>query len=125
LFSIDSHEYVDRMIHEASFNRCKARLSAQAYDTIVQELASRFDADEVQTSSWIPGSDWTGTIWEPIYSKACMGDVTQAALFFGLLVWRVALDHPEVWGFGRYQLNGKDIAGMTYFRLRTPPPRAP
>ncbi len=73
--------------------------------------------DEIHTSSWMPGSDWTGTVWEPIYADACGYDDVTAGLCFGLFVWEAVRDHPDAWAFGRYEKDGIPIQGMTYFRI--------
>jgi hypothetical protein len=73
----------------------------------------------VDTSSWIPGADWTGTVFQPIY-EACGEDENAAALFFGLLVWQVVMDREDCWSFGRYEKEGIPIRGMTYFRIDCP-----
>lgn len=123
LFSVDSWDYVDNMIHEADFLRWKGRLSPQEFKSIYDHLDSRVGSGEIHTSSWIPGADWTDTPFEPIYTKACPGDVQSSAKFFGLILWKVMLDRPEVWGFGRYEKDNTPIEGMTYFQVSNPPPR--
>lgn len=58
------------------------RIDPQAHGRIQAELASRFDGREIDTAGWVPGADWTGTVWEPIY-QAANEDQTNAAKFFG------------------------------------------
>ena len=72
---------------------------------------------EVLTSSWIPGSDWTGTVYEPIYIAA-KKNIDRAAMVFGTILFQEVVNHENSWSCGRYQLNGKNIKGMTYFRIR-------
>jgi hypothetical protein len=90
-----------------------------AYGRIHAELDNRFEGKEVDTSSWIPGTDWTGTVFDPIY-HACGQNEVSAALFFGLLVWQVVMDRADCWSFGRYEKDGIPIKGMTYFRIDCP-----
>jgi hypothetical protein len=66
---------------------------------------------------WLPGSDWTGTVFEPTYTRAAREDFNRSAMFFGQLVWFVIMGRPERWGSGRYQVDGRDIGSRTYFRL--------
>ncbi|MBA2719525.1 MAG: hypothetical protein H0U52_09840 [Chloroflexi bacterium] len=73
---------------------------------------------EIATAGWLPGSDWTGTAFQPIYDKAARGDFGAAAMFFGQLVWLTIMGREERWGSGRYQVDGRDIGSRTYFRLR-------
>jgi len=75
---------------------------------------------EVHTSSWMPGSNWVGTEFQPIWEKACQKNVVSAAKCFGLILWEVMMEHPEAWSFGRYKLNEIPIEGMTYFRIHLP-----
>ena len=56
-------------------------------------------------------------VFYPIY-LACKKDKTAAAKFFGIIVFIVFMDRPERWSLGRYTINERDIASMTYFRLR-------
>jgi len=62
---------------------------------VVDELNKRIDENpEVHTAGWIPGDDWTGTVFYPIY-LACKKDKTLAALFFGIIVFIVFMDRSE------------------------------
>lgn len=63
---------------------------------------------------------WMGTVFEPIY-HACGRNQTQAALFFGLIAYKVFMERPDAWACGRFQLNGKDIKSLTYFRVNYQP----
>lgn len=125
LYSLDSQTYLadDYVPHRRDFERWRARLTDEEYARIYAELCACIDGDEIATSSWIPGSDWTGLVYEPIWAVACRRDQNAAARFFGLLLWVVVRDHDEVWAFGRYEKNGVPIEGMTYFKLSNPPPR--
>ena len=82
----------------------------------INELIAESGA-EIATAGWLPGSDWTGTPFDPIYSKAARGDFDRSAMFFGQLVWYTVMHRPERWASGRYQVDGKDIGSRTYFRL--------
>ena len=68
----------------------------------MDELDGMIDGDEVHVAGWMPGSDWTATDWEPIYTIACHGDYDQSAKCFGLFVWVAMMNHEENWpSFGR------------------------
>lgn len=41
----------------------RSRLSDAAFNAIYDELHSRIDGSDIQTSSWIPGSNWEGTVF--------------------------------------------------------------
>ena len=122
LFSLPDMKEITRMPHTSEYVRWCSALDgtdSEAYDKIHDELNCRFDSREVDTSSWIPGSDWTGSVFEPVYI-ACNFDEVASALFFGLLVWQVLMDREDCWSFGRYEKSGVPIKGMTYFRIDSP-----
>jgi len=122
LYSVPDLKQIETVPHTVEYRRwCTAldEVDPQAYQRIHHELQARFDGREVDTSSWIPGSDWTGTVFQPIY-EACGEDPSAAALFFGLLVWQVVMDREDCWSFGRYDKEGIPIRGMTYFRIDCP-----
>jgi hypothetical protein len=108
--------------HPSDYQRWREALDVvdqQAYQRIHDALHSRFSTREVDTSSWIPGSDWTDTVFQPLW-VACGEDPAAAALFFGLIVWQVVMDRSDCWSFGRYEKEGVAIKGMTYFRISCP-----
>lgn len=117
LYSIDEDKIINYIPHENEFSVWRGRLSDLEYQTIVEELNRRIEGTEIQTSSWIPGSDWTGTVFDPIYRKACLNDIIDSGLCFGLIVWVVMMERPETWAFGRYEKDGIPIRGLTYFQV--------
>jgi len=121
LYSFDSGKYVKTLPHKKQYDAWRKRLSDSDYDSICEELMNHFNQKEVNTSSWIPGNDWTDTVYEPIY-HACGDNAESAGLFFGLIVFKMLMDSDEgVWGFGRYEKDGFPIKGMTYFIVNNPP----
>jgi hypothetical protein len=98
--------------HDSFFNQVRSKLTDAEYDAIVNELDQKISGDEVHTSSWMPGSDWAGSVFEPI-ETACGGDRDISGRFFGLVVWKVFQARSDTWSFGRYP-NSK---GMTYFKI--------
>jgi hypothetical protein len=120
LYTIDSDSEITKIPHRREFERWRSRLTDSEYQAIVDDLNSRIDGTEIQTSSWMPGSDWSGTVFQPIYEKACEFSETASGLFFGLIVWVVFMDRPEWWSFGRYEKNGMPITGITYFQISSP-----
>ena len=120
LYSVDSGRIISSIPYPRDYNRWRSRLTDAEYNAICEELLSHICGLEIETSSWIPGSDWTGPVYQPIYDKACNQDVTASAKFFGLIVWHVFMDHDEWWSFGRFQLGNIPIGGLTYFRIDDP-----
>lgn len=117
LYSVVSQKRVLNIPYPKDYKRWRAKLPDNDYEAIIAELTQRIDGTEIQTSSWMPGKDWSGTVFDPIYSKACNNDYSEAAQFFGLLLWETFLNHPECWAFGRYELDGVPIQGLTYFKV--------
>src|SRR5215467_6965803 len=101
LYSVPDMKCLDYVPHASEYQGWRRRLDRfdpDAYGRIYDELDHRFSTREVDTSSWIPGADWTGTVFNPIY-EACARDQNAAALFFGLLVWQVVMDRGDCWSF--------------------------
>ncbi len=117
LYEVESKKKITRIPHHDSYKTWHDRLAPEEYQAITDELHSRIDGEEIKTSSWIPGNDWRGTVFQPIYEKACRHNYDAAARFFGIIVWCVFMEHKEKWGFGKYKLNDIPIKGMTYFRV--------
>ena len=123
LYSIDTGKYVTSVHHKKDFDKWMKNLSADDYRKIEDALNEKIDQNDINTAGWLPGHDWTGTVFEPIYD-ACGKNVTQAGMFFGLIVFDLLMNREDrVWGFGRFEKDGKQIASMTYFVLQNPPAR--
>lgn len=74
------------------------------------------DGDEIHTAGWMPGTNWTDTVFQPIYD-GCGENYQVSAMFFGLIVFKVFMDRDDYWGFGKYEKDGIPIHSITYFRL--------
>lgn len=120
LYSIEKEDFVHEIPHSSEYQIWRSRVPPEQFQRVWDELNSRIDVDEVHTAGWIPGNRWDGTVFEPL-AIACDGDVVASGKFFGLIVWDVMLNRPEVWGFGRYEKDGVPIESMTYFKLRLTP----
>ena len=117
MLSSINYDFVNTVWHKAFFDASKSRLSNEEYESMVDELnniiqKSIDDNSDIVVSSFIPGHDWSNTIWDAIYSKACGCDEEYSAQFFGLLLCQVLIDREETWFFIK-----QDVArGMIYFR---------
>lgn len=119
LIDLSTDKVINRIPYRREFDTIRNRLSEAEFEAMVarvDELINESGA-EIATAGWLPGSDWTGTPFEPIYAKAARGDFDRSALFFGQLVWYTVMKRPERWASGRYELGGRDIGSRTYFRL--------
>ena len=119
LIDIDSDQEITRIPYREQFDILRARLTDTEFDAMVDRINQLIDESggEVATAGWLPGSDWTGTPFESIYTKAARQDFTRSALFFGQLVWFTIMHRPERWASGRYEKDGVDIGSRTYFRI--------
>lgn len=88
-----------RIPHRSDYQRWRARLSDADHRAIIDHLHQVMDQEEVFNSSFLPGSDWTRTVFQPIYDSACNQNWEQARLFYGLLVWEAAMRHESRWCF--------------------------
>jgi hypothetical protein len=105
----------------AEFDAWKGKMSVADYEAIKEELSNRIQGDEIHTAGWMPGSDSSGTVFQPIFEVACSCKHESAAKFFGLLVWEAFMNDDAKWGFGKYEKDGVPIGSNTYFRLRNVP----
>lgn len=115
LFLLDKKDPVKTIPHQEDFNSWMKNLSDSHYRTIIEFLDEKLETEEIITSSWIPGKHWGGTIFEPLYT-ACGKNHTKAAFFLGLLLYDYMMKREDEWVCGRFELNGKSIRGLTYFR---------
>ena len=86
LLNIDTMKEITNIPHRKSFEAWKKNISEIDYRAIIDELNKRIDDNqEIHTAGWMPGHDWTGTVFYPIY-LACKKDKSAAALFFGIIL---------------------------------------
>ena len=120
LINIDTGKEIDRLPGRREFDILRGRLSDAEFDAMVARINELIDeaGAEIATAGWLPGSDWRGTPFQPIYDKAAPEDFGRSAMFFGQLVWYTVMHRPGRWGSGKYEVDGRDIGSRTYFRLR-------
>lgn len=82
------------------------RLPAADLQAMRDELDSMIASGDIFTSSWMPGSDWSNTPFQPLYDRAAQRDHQTSAMMFGLLVWEAFDRHPEVWFTGKFEKDG-------------------
>ena len=121
LFSIPDMKQITKVPHDKVNRPIINRIPSQQLQAIFDELNRLIDEvvdtpDELITAGWLPGSDWTGTVWDAIY-VAANKDHNRAAMVFGVLAFEAIMKRPEDWSFGKYQVDGRDIGSTTYFRI--------
>jgi hypothetical protein len=110
---------VTRMPYANEYEAFMSRLSHDEIDSIKAALNQKIEGTEIQTAGWMPGNNWEGTPFQPIYEKAARRDFKAAARCFGLMVWEVFMERPETWTSGRFEKDGEPIGSRTYFRPKT------
>jgi hypothetical protein len=111
--------------YQSYLRRLTRKVGPQAIVPIKAAIDTELVAGIV-TTSWMPGADWTGTVYQPLYDA--VADFEEGAKFFGLVVCDCVLNRcgetNEDWGYGHYELYGIPIKGRTYFRMNPAPTRA-
>ncbi|TBC71540.1 hypothetical protein ELH27_01055 [Rhizobium leguminosarum] len=100
----------------AKYNLVLARLTPAELQAVRDELDRMIATGDIFTSSWMPGSDWRNTPFQPLYTRAARTDHQTSALMFGLMVWEAFERHDEVWYTGKFEKDGVPISGRTYFQ---------
>lgn len=68
LYDVDRRQYIENIPHSVEYDTWRSRLTDEQVAAIRGELRGRIDRDKILTSSFIPGSDWTGTVFSPFTS---------------------------------------------------------
>lgn len=103
-----------------TYDPCIGRLTSTEVKAIKDAINKHIDdsGTEVQPAGWIPGDNWSGTPYDPIYTKACKKNFDVSAQFFGIIVWVVFMERQEKWSSGKgYEANGVPIQSRVYFRI--------
>jgi hypothetical protein len=108
-----AHDYVSWVTQLRTFDPSAESQIRAALNEVFDRAAAKRD---VVYSSAIPGEHWAGTPYEPI--RQCLQDRNQARLFFGLLVWDVAVHRDDEWYF-RPKDDDEVEAGTYYFVKQT------
>ena len=119
LIEIESGKEIAHVPHPQTFNPLKARLSLEEFEGVVVRINELIEnaGGEIVTAGWLPGSDWSGTPFLPIYETAAKKNQDVAGQMFGLMVWYTIMQRPERWSFGKFEKDGREIGSMTYFRV--------
>ena len=103
--------------HEDDYQRWMSELSQYELDAVKKALNDYCDTHESFVSGFIPGSNWGGTPFIPLY-YACKDNEQHAAWFFGLLLWTVIQSRTDEWYFFRSEASDRGYTGLTYFRKK-------
>lgn len=119
----DNNNYIDDIPrkYKKDYTNSISRMSKNELDiieTFLNELIDKciVDNSNILTSSWVPGKEWEGTVFMPIYTKAAQKNVEYAGMIFGLILYEVIIKRSELWYCGKFEKDGIPIGGTTYFR---------
>jgi len=91
-------------------------MSKEEVQGVRAALDERIAGSRIETASSIPGSNWEGTPYQPIYDKAARSNFDLAALMFGLFVWEAFERHELGWYTERFSMGGEEDRFRVYFR---------
>jgi len=114
LFDLDGNQ-MTRVPHKGEFDAWRTKIGNADYDLAVEAIKDRIDGKSVFTSSFLPGSDWMGTPFQPLYF-ACGQSEEQSGYFFGLIVWSIIMEDDDEWVFKPSEKDDGDPLGTTYWR---------
>jgi hypothetical protein len=112
------------------FRAWKSNMRPADIARVKRELHQIISTANVHTTSWIPGEDWFGKPWFPIFLHGARQNEVHAAMCFGLFCWECFLERSkpggdwggEDWGYKHCDDQwGNPIKGRTYFRLNVRP----
>lgn len=93
-----------------------SRLDPAEAAAVRDALDGRIEGSRIETASWIPGADWRGTPYQPIYEKGARMNPEVAALMFGLMAWEAFERHEDDWYTGRFSMGGEEDRFRVYFK---------
>lgn len=117
LIDLDTGNEIKKVPYAKDYELIVSRLSTEELHDVKAELNRLIEGREVNTAGWLPGSDWSGTPFTPIFEKAALRNFELSGKFFGLITWVVFMERSERWASGKYEKNGVPIPSRTYFRV--------
>jgi len=85
MLSSINYNFVNTVWHKDFFDASKSRLSDEEYKAMMDELnkivqKSIDEKSDIVVSSFIPGSNWSNTVWDAIYSLMSGSSITTTTL---------------------------------------------
>lgn len=118
LIDVDTKQPITEVPHSKNWKLIVGRLSVDELAEAQAAINRLVDAEgRIFTAGWLPGSDWRGTPFQPIYEKAARHDYELSALLYGLLVYVTVMQRDDTWSSGRYKVRDRDIRSRTYFKV--------
>ena len=119
LVDTKSRREITHIPRRETFDLIRRRLGADEFQGVVDAINEKIDraGDRIATAGFLPGKDWSGTRFQCLHEKAAKGNRDLSAKMFGLMVWHAVSERQEEWASGRYEIDGRDIGSLTYFRV--------
>jgi hypothetical protein len=125
LFAVGERQTpVTTIPHQLLFNGWKSRLQRleiQAINLKFDRLVRTTKNGEICAVRWLPceisplgHSDWDGSPFMKIWTKACEGDRDRTCWCFALLLWEHMMNRPEAWHFQMRDLDHVPMAATKY-----------
>ena len=125
LINAHSGKQITAVPYQPNYRRYLHNLAKNVHPLAIQSAKQAFHAElaaGIVTTSWVPGTDWTGTAYQALYDA--LNDETEAAKFFGLVACECVIERcratGETWAYGHYEKDGVPIKGRTYFMCNVP-----
>lgn len=123
LFNIYGKE-IKCVYHKTDFYRMKRNIPTddmaklkEKLNILIKKAYDDINEDKnILTSSWIPGKDWTGTVYESIYKNGAGSDFGLAAKLFGLVLMETFIEQKDDWVF--MKADNDQISGSYYFKKK-------
>ena len=102
LYTIDGKK-IKEVPHKETLTLFFKKLSQIEIDLIDKKLQETIDMisedKKLLNSSFLPGKDWTGTVFQPIYEKAAGYNEELVAKIYGLVLMKNIIDNDKEWVF--------------------------
>ena len=105
----------DYLPHENEFEARCANLSDVEYRQVEASVNEFCDTHRAVSRANLNGDDWASEPWAAV-RRACRGDVEEAEMFLGQILWQCLRMRSEEWRFDRPPSTDGEIRGMIYWR---------
>lgn len=80
LVSVDTGLKVTQLPHSHEFARWRKSITNVDYDKVVEAINNQVDEKDLNTAGWMPGHDWTGTVYRNTNQSFYMVQVASCAI---------------------------------------------
>lgn len=116
LFDLDGRQ-ITSTPHKADYDHWSKNITHKELETVIEAIQARINDLEIFNASFLPGADWNGTPFMPLYI-ACNENEENAAYFYGIMCWIAVQRHAEEWICIKDKENKILGRGWTYFKKK-------